>query len=111
MTISPIVLCIPRMECAVPKDYILQIFQKLKIGKIDSIQEIPLHNGTQYKRIIVKVHWNLQNIRAQNIHKRLSQDKSIKIVHSMPWYWLCVKYIKHTAKLQGPNPDMMSTLL
>jgi hypothetical protein len=99
------------MECSVTKDYILRIFKKLNLGKIDSIQEIPLHNGSHYKRIIVKVKWDLQNDRAQDIYDRLSCDKSIKIVHSMPWYWLCVKYIKHTAKLQGPNPDMMNTLL
>ena len=107
MTMSPLILCIPRVECTVTKDYIHSVFSKLKIGKIESVQEIPLCNGSQYKRIIVKISW-IHNDISNYIQTRLLNDQTIKIVHSMPWYWLCVKYIKNIPKkLHGPDPTMM----
>ena len=104
---SSLIVCIPRVECTVTKDYIHSVFSKLKIGKIESVQEIPLCNGSQYKRIIVKISW-ISNEVSNYIQTRLLNNQTIKIVHAMPWYWLCVKYIKNIPKkLAGPDPAMI----
>ena len=110
MSVPPILLCIPRIECTISKDYIYKIFSKLRIGKIESLQEIPLHNGSQYKRIILKIIWATNDI-SLYIQNRLLHEQTVKIVYDMPWYWLCVKYAKHqTKKIPGPDPAMMKML-
>ena len=84
-------ICIPRMEMATTKEYILNTLSSLHIGKIDKITEIPLRNDPAYKRIIIKIHWNEKNETVINIKERLQQPTgTIKIVHNMPWYWKVV---------------------
>ncbi len=100
------VLCIPRIECTITKEYIQKIINRLNIGKIESFQEIPHNNDSMYKRIIIKIKWNMQTSQSQTIHNRLMENKSIKIVHDMPWYWLCVKYVKHKQLKSGIDPEL-----
>lgn len=83
-------LCIPRIENSITKDYILKTFNKLKIGSIEQISEIPLHNDTKHKRVIIKVRWSDQSENAQNIMRRLSNKETVKIVHEFPWFWRVV---------------------
>ena len=51
-------ICIPRLESNISKDYIFQTLQKLKVGYIKHIAEIPLRNDPTHKRIIIKIEWN-----------------------------------------------------
>jgi len=83
-------LCIPRIENSITKTYIFNTFAKLKIGKIETINEIPLRNDTKHKRIIIKVLWNENTPNSINMLSRLKNNETIKIVHSMPWYWKVV---------------------
>lgn len=87
MNTIPTTLCIPRIESTIKKDYIFNIFQKLKIGYIERITEIPLRNDTKHKRIIIIIHLNINNPTSLNIHKRIENNENIKIVYDMPWYW------------------------
>jgi hypothetical protein len=86
-------LCIPRIEETVKKDYIFKVFQKLKIGYIQRIIEIPLRNDTKHKRIIILLQLNTINPIAQMIEERVSKNESIKLVYDMPWYWKIVPTI------------------
>ena len=52
------VLCIPRMDKNIPKEYIIEKIHKLNFGYIEKIIEIPLKNGTDNKRVIIKIKWN-----------------------------------------------------
>jgi hypothetical protein len=83
-------LCIPRIENSITKNYIFNTFAKLKIGKIEAINEIPLRNDTKHKRIIIKILWNESAPNSINILSRLKNNETIKIVHNMPWYWKVV---------------------
>ena len=83
-------LCIPRVENAVSKDYILKTFNKLKIGIIEQISEAPLHNDIKHKRVFIKVRWSEESENAKNIITRLSNKETVKIVHEFPWFWRVV---------------------
>ena len=108
---NPIIICIPRMETSYDKNHIWKIFTTMNIGKVESIHEIPLQNNPNYKRIVVKITWDLQNPLANRIHSILQNNKTVKLVHNTPWYWICVKYSKNTQKTKSlPNPEMMRAL-
>lgn len=83
-------LCIPRIESTVNKNYVLSIFNKLNIGIINKIHEIPLRYNENFKRIIISIKLNASE-KSQTVQKLLSENKSVKIVHDMPWYWKIVK--------------------
>jgi hypothetical protein len=95
---QPIILCIPRVSASISSEYIFNIITKMNIGCIETLHEIPLQNSNKFKRIIIRVTWDLSSPKSQRIYSLLSENKSIKIIHSMPWYWICVKYIKQGVK-------------
>lgn len=82
-------LCIPRMETKTSKDFILQTMNKLQIGKIEKITEIPLRNDQKHKRVIIKVRWTPSE-NTSNILSRLENDQTIKVVYEWPWFWKMV---------------------
>jgi hypothetical protein len=94
MRSEPLTICIPRVSSCVSQEYIIHTIDKMHIGRVESIQEIPLYNNVAFKRIIIRIKWDASSPQAQWIYNTLSENKSIKIVHSMPWYWICVKYAK-----------------
>ena len=98
MHTAPLILCIPRVSSSVSHEYIIQTIEQMQIGRVESIQKIPLHNNITYNRLIICIQWDICSPQAQWIYNTLSDNKSIKIVHNMPWYWICVKYVK-----QVPN--------
>lgn len=109
---SSIILCIPRLSTTITREYIFETITKMKIGSIETLHEIPLQNSTNYKRIIIRIKWDLSSPTTQRIYSILSENKSIKIVHSMPWYWICVKYIKQGPKeiRSGLDPSLMKII-
>ena len=88
-TVDP-VICIPRIERETSIEYIKKIFMKLHIGEIIKITETPLKSDTDYKRVFVKIKWNLLQPGSKYIHNRLNMGDNLKIVHEMPWYWKIV---------------------
>jgi len=89
-TMSNPVLCIPRIESHISKEYIRTIFSKLKIGEIQKITEVPLRNDSDYKRIFIKLVWQPNTPTAEYIHTRLVKGEDIKLVYNEPWYWKVV---------------------
>ena len=82
-------LCIPRLENVITKEYIIDSFNKLKVGRIERINEIPLRNDNNYKRIIIKMKW-AQTENAKLMIDKLSNNETVKVVHEFPWYWKVV---------------------
>ena len=82
-------ICIPKIELSTTKEYILNIFNNLNIGKINRIIEIPLRTDPKNKRIIIQLKWgnSEKSIKIQEI----LNTGSVKLVHDMPWYWKIVK--------------------
>jgi len=84
-------ICIPRIDSAIPKSLIINTFEKLGIGHIDGIVEIPFKDSNKYKRIIVKIAWN-ESERSKYILSRFYEGKNVKVVYNLPepWFWICV---------------------
>ena len=81
-------LCIPRIESSITREYIYQIIQdKLKLGNIKYLTEIPLKNDPTHKRIIIYMNWDTQNPITSNIQERLATKQHVNFVYDMPWYW------------------------
>lgn len=78
------------MENSISKDYILKTFNKLQIGIIEQISEIPLHNDNKHKRVFINVRWSEESENARNIITRLFNKETVKIVHNFPWFWRVV---------------------
>lgn len=109
---QPIILCIPRVSISTTREYILTVLTKLNIGNIETLHEIPLQHSNNYKRIVIRINWDFSSPVSQRIYSTLSDNKSIKIVHSMPWYWICVKYVKQGVKETrgGLDPTLMKII-
>jgi len=84
-------LCIPRIDSNVSKDYIMNTLGKLDIGYVEKFTEIPLKNNPSFKRILLRFRWNENNKNIGDIKKRLSNNEAIKLVYNMPWYWKIVE--------------------
>ena len=84
-------ICIPRIDSSIPKSLIISAFEKLNIGKLEGVVEIPFKDSNKYKRIIVKIEWN-DSERSNYILSRFEEGKNVKIVYNLPspWFWICV---------------------
>ena len=80
-------ICIPRVDITITKEYIFEKIKELKIGHIEKINEIPLRNDPNHKRIIIKFKWNYKTDHVDELKKTMTQNGSLKYVHNMPWYW------------------------
>ena len=85
------------MENIISRDYILRTFNKLQIGKIEQINEIPLRNDAKHKRVIIKVDWS-DTDNARFMKQRLDKNETVKLVYEFPWFWRVV-----TKGSQGPQ--------
>jgi hypothetical protein len=86
------ILCIPRMDKNISKQYIFDKLRKLNFGYIEKIIEIPLKNNTDHKRVLIKIKWN-NYPDTMNYKTRLNNGESIKLVYDMinvPWFWKIV---------------------
>jgi len=75
------------MSVDITRETIFKTFCKIKWGYIEKITEIPLKNNTDYKRVIIRLKWNMNIPKNRNIHERLSQQQYVCLVYDMPWYW------------------------
>jgi hypothetical protein len=90
-------ICIPRVNNDVTKEYIQNIFKKMNVANIIRIFEIPLRDDSGQKRIIINLKW-YNNEKSVTMRNTLLEQKSLKLVYNMPWYWKIVitatQYIK-----------------
>lgn len=90
-----IAICIPRVPESISRDWIFRVFCKLDVGFIENISEIRLGTGRDdhevilYKRILLQIRWN-QSSNAKYFLSRFAENKSVKVVHDLPWYWICL---------------------
>jgi hypothetical protein len=84
-------ICIPRVETHITKEYISKKFDKLKLGDILQITDVPLKMDSDYKRVFIKMRWKPVTTQGEFIYKRLAGDENVKFVYDDPWYWKIVK--------------------
>ena len=95
-------LCIPRISVEITREYMFQCFYKLKWGRIMRIHEIPLKVNPRFKRIIIRIQWNLEDENVKKVYDRIFiQDEPVYIVYEMPFYW---KLVKNQAPTKKPPP-------
>ncbi len=82
-------ICIPRVDVNVSRQFIFSVFCKLHIGFIEKVLEFPSRVEPGAKRIVIHLKWNKSEL-AEYIQMRFDEDKNVKVVHTMPWYWICV---------------------
>jgi hypothetical protein len=82
-------ICIPRIDSRISKNMVFDVFCKMKVGYIEKIYEIPIKNDNNFKRVFLKIKWNNTKM-AEYIQQRFDEGLNVKVVHSMPWYWICV---------------------
>jgi hypothetical protein len=86
MTQQILSLCIPRLESKITKEFIINTFNNLNVGKIEKIKELPLRNDKTHKRIIMTLILNSSE-NSIFIKDRIEKNETIKVVYDMPWYW------------------------
>ena len=85
---KPIEICIPKVSANISRKQIFETFRKLNIGYINRITENPLRGDPNYKRIIIKIHWDNKQPLAKEIQETLkNQNEHMNIVYEMPWFW------------------------
>jgi len=83
-------LCIPRIEKSTQLEYVRAIFDKMNMGIINRISEIPLRVDASYKRVMIQMTINLDNDKGSYIVSRISNGQNVKVVHNGPEYWKVV---------------------
>ena len=83
-------ICIPRVDQSLSRNYIYSVFEKLDVGTIEALTEIPLRNDPTHKRILIKIRWNRNNELSYKLQEQLKTTGSMKLVYDMPWYWKIV---------------------
>ena len=86
-------LCIPKLNSNVPKQFIVETLQKINIGTLERITELPLKQNPLFKRILFTIVWNEKNPRVNNIKNRLIQNETIKLIPKKdePNFWIIMQ--------------------
>ena len=82
-------LCIPRVKNTITKKEILNIFNKLDLGKLERIDIVSKKSiqGDDYKKVFLHFkYWNNSEYTDQ-IKERLINGHDIKVVYDFPWFW------------------------
>jgi hypothetical protein len=86
---TAISLCIPRVFNNITEAKVRNVFNKLNVGNIYSIDFIQQTNkkGKQVKRVFINFDYWYFNERSQYMREQLLSGKEIKIVYDDPWFW------------------------
>jgi inorganic pyrophosphatase len=80
--------CIPRVDKEETKDFIYNKLNKLQLGKIQYIKEVPCRNNDQYKKIFI--HYTEFDKNKQFQH-HFTKRGYLNIVYDNHWYWKLYK--------------------
>ena len=85
------IICIPCVSKDIKKGFIFNIFIKLKIGHIKSIDIY--NNKSDTNIVIIKFDYWYKSKKAKDIKKQLIDNKEFNLVYKFPEYWKCLLYI------------------
>ena len=86
---TSISLCIPRVFNNITEAKIRDVFNKINVGNIYSIDIIQQTNkkGKLVKRVFINFDYWYFNERSQHMRNQLLSGKEIKIIYDDPWFW------------------------
>jgi len=79
-------LCIPRVDTSYTREYIFNIMNRLKWGKICKITESKPKNNTEYRCVMIDIVWNDTTTDNDDFKSRLLNGSYINIVHDSMSY-------------------------
>jgi len=82
-------LCIPRVFNNITEAKVRDVFNKINVGNIYSIDIIQQTNkkGKPVKRVFINFDYWYFNERSQHMRNQLLSGKEIKIIYDDPWFW------------------------
>lgn len=83
-------VCIPKVDCGVQKNTILDTISKSQIGIITRYIEIPWTNDSKFKRILMKIRWNTGIASYPLLKDRICEGGEVKLVYNPPYYWAMI---------------------
>lgn len=106
-SINNISLYIPRVFANIIKEDVVNVFEKLLIGKVSNIDfVIKICDQIQYNAIYIHFEYWYDNTAARNFQERvLNPDKEARIVYDDPWFWVVLenKATKHVSGDRKPR--------
>jgi len=110
MSTAAMSLCIPRVFNNITEAKIYNVFNKLNIGKIHSINMIERTNkkGKMVKCVFINFDYWYLNERSQ-MRNQLLSGKEIKVVYDDPWFWNVS--IKRNNKQLAPTTNIAPGLI
>lgn len=107
-----VVLCIPKLEVYISREFIVSCFEEKDIGCIEKIIELPHKNNPLYKRIILHIVLSEESENAKLLRGRFSEKKDVKLVYKFPWYWKVVEANNiRTPQIHATDPNTMHEIL
>ena len=84
-------LFIPKVFMNISREQITEVFNH--VGKVDHIDLIPKVDarGLQYNTAYVHFEFWHDTVYANNLHSKLEEGVSTKVVYDAPWFWLVFK--------------------
>lgn len=95
-------ICIPRVFSNITWKQVKDVFEELKLGRIDRVDMIKKENekGEKFQRVFVHFKfWNNRNDNAKKVRSKLLNGDEVKIVYDDPWFWKISK-----SKVARPQP-------
>ena len=82
-------ICIPRVFTNIGEERVYNVFQHLRLGKIQRIDIIERKNerGEPYKRVFIHFDYWYNTPEARAACNKLLDGKELKIVYDDPWFW------------------------
>ena len=83
-------LFIPMLKTAVDRELIREIFERINIGEIRSVNVVARktkYGENTFRAFIHFYDWNVASPQAIIAKKRLESGKDVKIVYKFPWFW------------------------
>lgn len=95
-------ICIPRVFSNITWKQVKDVFEELKLGRIDRVDMIKKENekGEKFQRVFVHFKfWNNRDDNAMKVRSKLLNGDEVKIVYDDPWFWKISK-----SKVARPQP-------
>jgi hypothetical protein len=84
-------ICIPSISKDIKKNYIFDVFVRLKLGYIKKI-DFKYNKKKDNNIVIIYFAFWYNNERVNNIRTKLLNGKDINLVYNFPHYWKCLLY-------------------
>lgn len=94
-------VCIPRIFSNIPNKKIVGTFEKLQLGKVDTLDVVwkTGRDGSSFKMVFIHFsEWNIHSSAAMKFKEDIENPLvEAKLVYDDPWYWIVLPNQSHAA--------------